>query len=81
MLLIGLLAGIRFQNSNIATVFLIGHGIHRQHTRLRQQRHRAHLDRIFHILLEIVRIDLNFRQTHNTILPHRFFHTHLSIHL
>ena len=70
------MARIGFENSHLTGILLLADRIHSQHARFGTQRDFAYFGCVFHILVEILRINLDFRQPHDTVSTHRLFGTH-----
>ena len=60
--------------------FILGNGIHGQHARLGAQGDFAHLRRKFHVFVEVLRPDFDFRQAHDAVGSHFFLGAHVRLH-
>lgn len=76
MFFISCMTRIRFKNRYIAGILLFTNRIHCQYARLVTQGYFAHFGRIVYVLVEILRINLYFRQPYDTIGRHWLFGTH-----
>ena len=61
MLLVGFTARICFKNCYLAGILLFADGVHRQYARFGTQGDLAHLGCVFHIFVEILRVNFYFR--------------------
>ena len=70
------MARIGIQYGYLAGILLFADSIHGQYPRLGTQRDFTHLGRVFHIFVEVLRVNLDFRQTHDAVSGHRLLDAH-----
>ena len=70
------MACVCFKNGYLAGILLFADSVHRQYARFGTQGDFAHFGRVFHILVEMLRVNLDFRQAHDTVGGHRLLDAH-----